>query len=313
MKIALMFPGQGSQYSGMGSAMSAHFPLAKRIFEEADETLGYSLSKLCFDGTPEELAQTKHTQPAIFTVNHICSQVLLMSDVNAKVAMGHSLGEYNALVAAGVIPFHEALSLVEMRAQLMQTQAELKPGAMAAILGLADADVEKAIEGLDATIANYNCPGQVVISGRVAAIDEAILRLSPTAKRVVKLDVGGAFHTSLMAEAADSLIGSIDKVDFNKPMMPVASNATGKFTVDPGHLKESLKIQMTSPVKWRQALEEALAHGLDTFIEAGPGKVLSGLVKRTARDMPNVTTYNVEDPASLEKTLHSLTNPGGGF
>ena len=280
MKKAFIFPGQGSQFPGMAADLYA---ANKALMEKANDILGFRITDIMFEGSPEDLKATKVTQPAIF----IHSSVLAMS-IGEKPDMvaGHSLGEFSALAAAGALGFEDALRLVALRASEMQKCCEKVPGSMAAVIGLPDETIESICAGIPGVLpANYNSPGQVVISGEETAVDEACLQLKAAgAKRALKLPVSGAFHSPLMEPAREALAAAIDKTAFSIPLCPVYQNVTAAPTTDPVIIKDNLLRQLTSPVRWTASVRNMLADGADFFLELGPGTVLQGLVKRIAGD-----------------------------
>lgn len=285
---AYVFPGQGAQFVGMGKDLYDNSPVAKEMFDKANEILGFNITDLMFAGTDEDLKQTKVTQPAIFLHSVILAKTL-GDNFKPEMVAGHSLGEFSALVAAGAMAFEDGLKLVSARAQAMQKACEMNPSTMAAILGLEDELVEKTCEEIDEVVvcANYNSPGQIVISGSNAGIDQAIEKLSALgAKRALKLPVGGAFHSPLMDPAKVELAAAIDNTEFNKPVCPVYQNVTASAVSDPAEIKENLKTQLTAPVKWTQTVKNMLMDGASTFTEVGPGKVLQGLIKKVDRQIP---------------------------
>lgn len=286
---AFVFPGQGAQFEGMGKDLFDESPAAKDTFQEADEILGFSLSKVMFEGSAEELKQTKVTQPAIF-VHSIASWRASGSDTLPDCVAGHSLGEFSALVGAGVLDFKDGLKLVSIRAQAMQKACEVKPSTMAAIVGLDDDKVEEICGSIDGIVvpANYNCPGQLVISGEVEAVNAAIEKCNEAGARMaVPLQVGGAFHSPLMEPAKEELSAAINATDFNSPSCPIYQNVTGLPVTDPATIKENLIEQLTAPVRWTQTMQNMIADGVDSFTEVGGnGKVLTGLIKRLDRRMP---------------------------
>jgi [acyl-carrier-protein] S-malonyltransferase len=285
---AYVFPGQGAQFVGMGKDLYDNSPVAKEMFDKANEILGFNITDLMFAGTDEDLKQTKVTQPAIFLHSVILAKTL-GDDFKPEMVAGHSLGEFSALVAAGAMAFEDGLKLVSARAQAMQKACEMNPSTMAAILGLEDEIVEKTCEEIDEVVvcANYNSPGQIVISGSNAGIDQAIEKLSALgAKRALKLPVGGAFHSPLMDPAKIELAAAIDNTTFSKPICPVYQNVTASAVTEPEEIKENLKTQLTAPVKWTQTVKNMLTDGASTFTEVGPGKVLQGLIKKVDRKIP---------------------------
>ncbi|MCM4169327.1 Malonyl CoA-acyl carrier protein transacylase [Arenibacter antarcticus] len=279
---AYIYPGQGAQFVGMGLDLYEKYPLAQKMFESANGILGFSITDLMFEGTAEDLKETKVTQPAIFLHSVILGKIMGDSFAPDMVA-GHSLGEFSALVANGTLSFEDALMLVSQRALAMQKACELQPGTMAAVLGLEDAIVEKICAEIAGIVvpANYNCPGQLVISGEVAAINEACDRLKEAgARRALVLPVGGAFHSPLMEPAREELAAAIKNTVFSVPSCPVYQNVTTTAVTDPDEIKENLIAQLTAPVKWTQSVQQMIADGATHFTEIGPGKVLQGLVKK---------------------------------
>ncbi len=279
---AYVFPGQGAQFVGMGLDIYESYPLAQELFENANDILGFSITDVMFEGTPEDLKQTKVTQPAIFLHSVILGKVMGDSFQPDMVA-GHSLGEFSALVANGTLDFEDGLQLVSQRAQAMQKACELQPSTMAAVLGLDDAIVERICDEVDGIVvpANYNCPGQLVISGEVAAVNEACEKLKEAgARRALLLPVGGAFHSPLMEPAREDLASAIEQTTFNTPSCPVYQNVPTTAVTDPEQIKQHLIAQLTAPVKWTQSVQHMVADGATHFVEVGPGKVLQGLVKK---------------------------------
>ena len=285
---AYVFPGQGAQFSGMGKDLYDNSALAKELFEKANEVLGFDIMKIMFEGTDEELKQTKVTQPAIFLHSTILAACLGESFRPDMVA-GHSLGEFSALVANKTLKFEDALKLVYQRALAMQKACEVEPSTMAAILGLEDAIVEEICAGIDGVVvaANYNCPGQLVISGAVPAVEEACAKLTEAgAKRAMILQVGGAFHSPLMEPAREELAAAIEATEFSQPICPVYQNVTASAISDPAEIKKNLVSQLTAPVRWTQTMNQMIADGATEVIEVGPGKVLQGLFKKVDRAFP---------------------------
>ena len=282
---AYLFPGQGAQFSGMGKDLYENSELAKDLFEQANSILGFRITDIMFEGEKEELTQTKVTQPAIFLHSVILAKVL-GEDFNADMVAGHSLGEFSALVAADYMTFEDGLKLVYKRAMAMQKACEQNPSTMAAILGLEDSVVEDICNGIDGVVvpANYNCPGQLVISGSVEAIDEACEKLTEAgARRALKLPVGGAFHSPLMEPAQLELANAIEETPFKEGNCPVYQNVTAKAESDPNTIKSNLIKQLTASVKWTQTMQQMQSDGLSKVIEVGPGKVLQGLFKKMDR------------------------------
>lgn len=285
---AYVFPGQGAQFVGMGKDLYDNSEVAKELFDKANTILGFNITDIMFAGTDEDLKQTKVTQPAIFLHSVILAKVLGDSFKPEMVA-GHSLGEFSALVAAGALSFTDGLILVSKRAMAMQKACEKEPSTMAAILGLDDNVVEKACAEIAEIVvpANYNCPGQLVISGSMAGIDKAIETLTALgAKRALKLAVGGAFHSPLMEPARVELEQAINNTVFNKPVCPIYQNVDAKPVTDPDQIKKNLVAQLTAPVRWTQTMQNMIADKASSFTEVGPGTVLQGLVKKVDRQMP---------------------------
>ena len=287
MKKAYVFPGQGAQFVGMGKDMYENSELAKELFEKANEVLGFRITDLMFDGTDEDLRQTKVTQPAIFLHSVILTKTNADKFTPDMVA-GHSLGEFSALVAAGALDFEDGLKLVSKRAMAMQKACEIAPSTMAAIIGLADEVVEEVCASIEGVVvpANYNCPGQLVISGTHEAIDEACAKLTEAgARRALKLPVGGAFHSPLMDPAKEELAAAIEQTTFKTPICPVYQNVSTKGETDPEVIKKNLVAQLTAPVKWTQSVQNMVADGMGQLIECGPGAVLQGLVKKIEKSI----------------------------
>lgn len=282
MKTAYIFPGQGAQYSGMGKSLYESNSKAKALYEQANEIIGFNISDIMFNGTAEALKETKVTQPAVFLDSVI--QALCLTDFNPSMVAGHSLGEFSALVAAKALGFEDGLKLVYERALSMQVACELKPSTMAAVLGLDDKIVEDICMQIQEGIvvaANYNCPGQLVISGEVDAVQLACEKLKLAgAKRALLLPVGGAFHSPLMMPAQERLAKAIENTHFNNPICPIYQNVTAHAVSDANAIKENLLKQLTAPVKWTQSVLQMWDDGARKFVEVGPGKVLQGLVKK---------------------------------
>lgn len=282
---AYVFPGQGAQFSGMGKDLYDNSELARELFNKANEVLGFDITKIMFEGTDEELKQTKVTQPAIFLHSTILAACLGDSFQPDMVA-GHSLGELSALVANGTLKFEDGLNLVYKRALAMQKACEAEPSTMAAILGLEDEVVEQVCASIDGVVvaANYNCPGQLVISGAFPAVEEACAKLTEAgAKRALLLPVGGAFHSPLMEPAREELAAAIEATEFRTPSCPVYQNVTASAVSSPEEIKKNLVVQLTAPVKWTQTMQQMIADGATEVIEVGPGKVLQGLFKKVDR------------------------------
>lgn len=283
---AYIFPGQGAQFKGMGQDLYEKSPLAKDLFEKANGILGFSITDIMFEGSEEDLKRTKVTQPAVFLHSVILSKTLRESFKPDMVA-GHSLGEFSALVANGVLEFEDALTLVSKRARAMQKACEMEKSTMAAVLGLEDHMVEAICADVDGTVvaANYNCPGQLVISGELTAVEKACEELKERgARRAMILPVGGAFHSPLMEPAREELAAAIEETTFRKPVCPIYQNVSTFAVTDPAEIKKNLIFQLTAPVKWTQSVQNMINDGATEFIEVGPGKVLQGLVKKIDRN-----------------------------
>jgi len=287
---AYVFPGQGAQFVGMGKDLYDHFPIAKEMFEKANDILGFRITDLMFEGTEEDLKQTKVTQPAIFLHSVILAKTL--EDFKPEMVAGHSLGEFSALVANGALSFEDGLKLVYQRAMAMQKACEIEPSTMAAIIGLDDKVVEEVCSGIDDVVvpANYNCPGQLVISGSMKGIEVACAKLTEAgAKRALPLKVGGAFHSPLMEPARVELAEAINTTNFNTPICPVYQNVDAKPYTNPAEIKENLIKQLTSPVKWTYIMQNMIADGMTSYTEVGPGTVLQGLLKKVDRQIPTAS------------------------
>ena len=288
---AYVFPGQGAQFSCMGADLYEKYPQAKEMFDKADEILGFQISKIMFSGTDEELRQTKVTQPAVFLHSVVLAKVL-GDNFKPDMVAGHSLGEFSALVAAGAMNFEDGLRLVSKRALAMQKACEAVPSTMAAVLALPDEKVEEICAATEGVVvpANYNCPGQLVISGEIPAVDAACEAAKAAgAKRALRLPVGGAFHSPLMEPAREELAKAIAETPFSKPVCPVYQNVSTTAVTDPEEIKKNLIAQLTAPVKWTQSVRNMVADGATVFVEVGPGKVLQGLVKKIE---PSVEAYS---------------------
>ena len=283
---AYVFPGQGAQFTGMGKDLYETSPLAKELFEKANEILGFRITDIMFEGTAEELKETKVTQPAVFLHSVILAKTL-GDDFKPEMVAGHSLGEFSALVANGTLSFEDGLKLVSQRASAMQKACEITPSTMAAVLGLADNVVEEVCASIDGIVvaANYNCPGQLVISGETSAVEKACEAMKAAgAKRALILPVGGAFHSPMMEPAREELAAAIEATTFSTPICPVYQNVTASAVSDADEIKKNLIIQLTAPVKWTQSVQQMIADGATLFTEVGPGKVLAGLIGKIDKE-----------------------------
>lgn len=287
---AFVFPGQGSQFVGMGKDLYETSPLAKELFDKADAILGFKITEIMFAGTDDQLKETKVTQPAVF-LHSVISALCMGDDFAPSMVAGHSLGEFSALVASGALSFEDGLKLVAARANAMQRACEANPGTMAAIIGLSDEQVEDVCKEVSATgkvviPANYNCPGQLVISGDVEAVGAACEKMKEAgAKRALPLKVGGAFHSPLMQPAQEELQEAIEKTHFNAPKCPVYQNVDAKPHTDPAEIKQNLIAQLTSSVRWTASVQQMIADGATDFTECGPGKALEGMIGRIDRNV----------------------------
>lgn len=302
-KTAAVFPGQGSQVVGMGRELAEAHPVVAETFAEADRVLGFPLSRLCFEGPEEELTLTRNTQPALLTASVATMRLLQSKGFEPAAAAGHSLGEYSALVAAGALSFEEALVTVRLRGELMESAVPSGEGAMAAILGLPKEEVEAICREAEGVVepATYNSPGQVVVAGESAAVASAMkLAEARGARRVQLLKVSGPFHSSLLKPAGDRLADQLARIAVSEPRIPVYANVTARPYTSAGEIRELLREQVSSPVLWEATVEAMLADGIDTFVEVGPGRVLSGLIRRIRRD---AAVYNVDSVATLEAFL----------
>ncbi len=283
---AYVFPGQGAQFTGMGKDLYETSEEAKALFEKANEILGFRITDIMFEGTAEELKETKVTQPAVFLHSVILAKTL-GDAFQPEMVAGHSLGEFSALVANGALSFEDGLKLVSQRALAMQKACEIKPSTMAAVLGLADNIVEDVCASIDGIVvaANYNCPGQLVISGETSAVEKACEAMKAAgAKRALMLPVGGGFHSPMMEPAREELAAAIETTTFSTPICPVYQNVTATAVSDPAEIKKNLIIQLTAPVKWTQSVQQMIADGATLFTEVGPGKVLTGLIGKIDKE-----------------------------
>lgn len=300
---AFVFPGQGSQFAGMGKDLAENFPAARRVFEEADEALGFDLARLCFEGPEEDLKLTANTQPAILTVSIAALRALESeTGISPDCAAGHSLGEYSALVCAGALDFADAVRTVRRRGIFMQEAVPVGVGAMAAVMGLEGEALEEvcraAAQGEIVSAANFNSPGQVVIAGHSGAVERAIaLAREKGAKRALPLPVSAPFHCALMGPAGERLAAVLEGIEVKPPRIPVVTNVEAAPNVDSSRIRDLLVRQVSAPVRWEESVTAMAAMGVELFVEIGPGKVLAGLIKRIAKTIP---VQNVEDAASLK-------------
>lgn len=287
---AYVFPGQGAQFTGMGKELYENSAIAKELFNKANDILGFNITEIMFEGTAEQLKETKVTQPAIFLHSVILAKTL--DNFQPDMVAGHSLGEFSALVANGVLSFEDGLKLVAQRALAMQKACEITPSTMAAVLGLDDTIVEQVCASIDGVVvaANYNCPGQLVISGEFKAVELACEKMKEAgAKRALLLPVGGAFHSPMMEPAREELAAAIEATVFSTPSCPVYQNVTASAVIDPLEIKKNLIIQLTAPVKWTQSVQQMIADGATSFTEVGPGKVLVGLVNKINKEVTTIS------------------------
>lgn len=288
---AYVFPGQGAQFTGMGKDLYESSAIAKELFDKANHILGFPITDIMFEGTAEQLKETKVTQPAVFLHSVILAKTI--ENFKPEMVAGHSLGEFSALVANGTLAFEDALKLVYQRAMAMQKACEITPSTMAAVLGLEDAIVEQVCNEIDGVVvaANYNCPGQLVISGETTAVEKACEKLKEAgAKRALLLPVGGGFHSPMMEPARTELAAAIEATTFNQPTCPVYQNVPASAVSAPEIIKKNLIVQLTAPVKWTQSVQQMIADGASAFTEVGPGKVLTGLIKKIDKD---AETFNI--------------------
>jgi [acyl-carrier-protein] S-malonyltransferase len=310
-KIAFIFPGQGSQYVGMGQEWAKNFPVAKEVFDRAETRLGVQLTDFCFGGPEQVLKQTINTQPAVLTVTVAILKVLAAEGVRPHYVAGHSLGEYAALVAAEALDFDDAVYLVRKRGQFMEEAVPEGQGVMAAVLGLPDQVVEAiCFQSVTSGIvepANYNCPGQIVIAGEREAVNLALARIREQGGKGIMLEVSGPFHSSLMQPAGEKLAAELDKATWSVARLPLVANVSGEYVSNPNAIRDALVAQVSRPVLWENSMRRLIADGVDLFVEVGPGKVLTGLMRKIDK---NVKALNIEDIRSLKKLL-ALLEEGG--
>ncbi len=307
-KIAFVFPGQGAQFVGMGKDFYDNFDVAKNFFDEADDALGYSIKKMCFEGSEDDLKLTANTQPAILIVSVIAAEILKSEGITAEVAGGHSLGEYSALVAAGSLKFRDAVILVHKRGQFMQEAVPVGEGSMAAIIGLDDKIIVDICNEISDEVqaVNFNCPGQTVIAGTVKGVDFAVEKLKAAgAKKAVVLPVSAPFHSTLMKPAAEKLSAELDKIEIKNAAFPIAANFNGNLETSAAEIKNNLVAQADHPVKWIDCVKSMQNFGADIFVECGPGKTLCGFNRRIDKQ---IKSFNVENIDSLKICIDTLKN-----